>query len=394
MTDTKSASKQKIPLVLKHGGHVIGQPSSAQTEPMGNQVRPLLDLRQTKNSGELTDKNVVIEVLSQLLVQTEKQIQQTRGKEREAHEYRLKSFKKAIASLKKYPKNITSGSEAAELEGIGKGIASRIDEILATGTLKELEKVVPVSNDMQVMNDLATISGIGEVSAQKYADMGVTSVADLKNKVKKGVVQVTHHVQVGLTYYDDIKQKIPHEEISQLSDTFKTIVLQVYPDLLIEVCGSYRRKKAFSGDIDILMAHHSIQTEEDLITSDIHYLQDVITALTKSGFLVGHLTHQGDTKYMGVCMHPDKRVGHRIDIRFVPYESYHTARLHFTGSYQLNIQMRNIALSQGYRLSEWGLFLLNGKHGDKGKRVPIASEADVFSILGIRFLEPEEREIN
>ena len=59
------------------------------------------------------------------------------------------------------------------------------------------------------------------------------------------------------------------------------------------------------------------------------------------------------TKYMGFSKLPRKKV-RRIDIRFVPFDYYPAALLYFTGSYELNTQMRQVAKSMGYKLNEYG----------------------------------------
>jgi DNA polymerase/3'-5' exonuclease PolX len=68
----------------------------------------------------------------------------------------------------------------------------------------------------------------------------------------------------------------------------------------------------------------------------------------------------GKTKYMGFGKYLDNPV-RRIDIRFVPYESYFSALLYFTGSAELNKQMRQIAKLKNLTLSEYGLFKENGE---------------------------------
>ena len=53
--------------------------------------------------------------------------------------YKIRIFKNALRIIKNYPNKITSGKELNDVKGIGKGIMSRIDEILKTKTLKELK---------------------------------------------------------------------------------------------------------------------------------------------------------------------------------------------------------------------------------------------------------------
>ena len=45
-----------------------------------------------------------------------------------------------------------------------------------------------------------------------------------------------------------------------------------------------------------------------------------------------------------------------IDIRLISKKSYPYALLYFTGSKKTNTFMRNQAIKQGYKLSEYGLY--------------------------------------
>ena len=93
---------------------------------------------------------------------------------------------------------------------------------------------------------------------------------------------------------------------------------------------------------------------------------------------------------MGFSKLPRKNI-RRIDIRFVPFNSYYSALLYFTGSYELNTQMRQIAKSLNYKLNEYGLFKIN-KDGEVSKRMlKIKSEKDIFKKLKMEYIKPEER---
>jgi DNA polymerase beta len=67
---------------------------------------------------------------------------------------------KAATALQLYPKKIESGAEAMKLDGIGKKIAAKIDEIIKTGTLKKLEEDRK-NPRIQACNQLCQVSGIG-----------------------------------------------------------------------------------------------------------------------------------------------------------------------------------------------------------------------------------------
>ena len=80
------------------------------------------------------------------------------------------------------------------------------------------------------------------------------------------------------------------------------------------ICGSYRRKKDKSGDIDILLLHNELKTKKDIEESKIDYLKLIIEQLKNKKILVDSLTEQGKTKYMGICKLVSRSKGRRIDI--------------------------------------------------------------------------------
>lgn len=357
---------------------------------------PKIDLRQystQSKSGEgATGKQLILDVMSQLVEHVAEQIKNSSGKEKQKHQFRLTQFKKAIASIRAYPYEITSGTQARELDGIGKGIADRIDTILRTRTLPDFAKVEIIDQTTRLINELTTVTGIGEANAKRFIELGVTSVDDLRDKVAKGAIRLTHHMQVGMRYYQDFQQKIPFGEIAELGNIMKECVQKAHPEVIVEICGSHRRLRPLSGDIDVLMTSQQIVTDDDLIQSQVHYLKDIVKFLKEAGMIVDDLTSQGDTKYMGVCIHPKNRIGRRIDIRFVTYESFYPAILYFTGSMTLNKLMRTEALKKKYTLNEYGLYRIVS--GEKEEKIIVHSEREIFDILDLVYLEPNEREIN
>jgi DNA polymerase/3'-5' exonuclease PolX len=88
---------------------------------------------------------------------------------------------------------------------------------------------------------------------------------------------------------------------------------------------------------------------------------------------------------MGLCQLSKKHNIRRIDIRFIPQESYYTALLYFTGSANFNQQIRRVALSMGYKLNEY--YLLNNNN------IPfkIKSEKHIFDLLNMEYVSPNER---
>lgn len=206
-----------------------------------------------------------------------------------------------------------------------------------------------------------------------------------------------HYSQlIGIKYFHDIQKRIPRKEIAAMEKIIKKIINKLFKDIIVEVCGSYRRGNETSGDIDILITHKSIKEKEDFDNLKDNILLKLIKFLQNIGFLYDHITVDGHTKYMGVCK-LNECPYRRIDIRFISYNSFAPALLYFTGSADLNKKMRLEAITKGMKLNEYGLYKgvfdkkLNKEVFDEKLNTP--TEEDIFKFLEMEYLEPTKRNI-
>jgi DNA polymerase/3'-5' exonuclease PolX len=91
---------------------------------------------------------------------------------------------------------------------------------------------------------------------------------------------------------------------------------------------------------------------------------------------------------MGFCKYKDNPI-RRIDIRFIAKESLASALLYFTGPYELNTLMRIEAKKQNMLLNEYGIFKIKN---NKFTKINVLHEKDIFHLLGMEYLKPNERE--
>lgn len=224
----------------------------------------------------------------------------------------------------------------------------------------------------------------------------------LMNRLKqfKWLKLLKHDQLIGIKYFHHISHKIPRDEVIKMESLLIKFAHKLNPDLKIQCCGSYRRGRQRSGDIDALMCHPELKTKEDIehyFTYKNNILQVYVDLLTEYGFINDHITDGGHSKYMGLCKLKSDRykLYRRIDIRFVPFHSYGTALLYFTGSKNFNTTMRTKAIKLGYTLSEYGLFKTIKENGKKckGEHIPTPSEEDVFNILKMDYKNPKDRDI-
>merc|ERR1712224_312722 len=94
-----------------------------------------------------------------------------------------------------------------------------------------------------------------------------------------------------------------------------------HPDLTVMICGSYRRHKTESGDIDVLITSKKFKSDQKAIGSTL--LNDFLKSLQDRAFITDTLAH-GKTKYMGVCkLAAADSIHRRIDIRCLPWDQFH-----------------------------------------------------------------------
>lgn len=330
----------------------------------------------------------IIKEFEKLQKQIEHDIEMEKNlKTKTSNIFRLKQIDNAIKILKTLKYKIKSGDQLKDIKGFGKGIMNRIDEIIKNGYLKEITLKEEDYENTKIINDLKEIYGIGDKIANELVSKhNVKNVKDLKEKYDSGKIKLSNNIVTGLKYYKTYKQQIPRSEMKKMEKYLINVAKQIDSKINIKICGSYRRKKPFSNDIDCMLSHPKVKTKDD-IENKKNYLHLFIEALKTDEFIVDSLT--GDdvsTKFMGFCQFTSNDHVRRIDIRYIPMESYHTALLYFTGSGSFNQNMRQIAKKKGYKLNEYGLYKLSDM-----TRVNVKSEEDVFKTIDMEYIEPKDR---
>lgn len=298
--------------------------------------------------------------------------------------WQLRALNKALSNIKEYKKDIKDGSQLKEeISGIGDKIAQRIDEILETGTLKELENY---ESKEKAYHELMSIIGVGQSRAKDWIqNYGILNIEQLKEQIRSEKVKVTNQISLGLKYYEDMKYRIPRDEIDYIQEILSNIIPKVNNRLLFQICGSYRRNNVTSGDIDVLITHPNYD-EEDAEKKKNNYLTKIIKELKIQGLIIDDLTKNGNKKFLGFCKTSKYNLARRIDLLFVEYKSYYSSILYFTGSKHFNVYLRHKLLQQAMSLNEHCL-----KDLEKNKMIYLKSEEEIFKIADIPYYTPEQR---
>jgi DNA polymerase/3'-5' exonuclease PolX len=313
---------------------------------------------------ELIKRNkVIIDALDQL----------KRESETDGDVWKTRAYAKAVKILNSLKIPIISGLQVQKIDGIGKGIAAHVDEIINTGGLKSQdERTADAVSRQTTMEKFLSIWGVGPKHAKAWYAKGHREIEDLAAE------KLTEQQKVGIKYHTAINTKIPREKAEKLFTSLKTILIKKLKNIKIEMVGSYRRGAEEMGDIDVMISNRENNLD----------LDEIVTMLEQKDIIVERPV-LGVEKFMGIAS-LSGNLFCRIDIRLVPYEEWGTSLLHHTGSDAFNKQLRQHASQLGYKLSEKGLFKLSVKD-DGDERMEINDEKDVFKILEFPYVEPKQR---
>ena len=289
--------------------------------------------------------------------------------------FHVRAYRNASRAVLDYPGNF-SKLTLKQMEGvpdIGKSLSAKIDTLVRTGELtihQELQKKVPPG-----LMDVMKLPALGPKRVKQLHDeLGVASLADLKNALESGAVRTIRGF--GPKMEESIKAALERrpEIISRrwlYADAANEVerllkFLRACPAVdRIEAAGSFRRKRDTVGDIDLLA-----------ISSDPAQVMHRLTEYPN----VTQVAGSGDTKT--TVMLND---GLQVDLRVLPEESYGAALIYFTGSKDHCVHIRRIAQRMELSLNEYGL--LRGSDSIAGK-----TEEEVYRALGLEWIAPELRE--
>jgi len=267
---------------------------------------------------------------------------------------------------------LAAGEDLSKLPGIGKDLAGKIRTLIETGKLPLLEQVQ--ARTPAALSELMKIEGLGPKRVKAlHQQLHISSFEDLQRAARSGKIRALAGFgaktealileRLEHSRQADIRSRLPDaEDIAGPLSRY----LQDCPGVK-QVCiaGSYRRRRDTVGDLDIL-----VTAKQGAPVTDHFVAYDEVTEVISHG-------KTRSTVHL--------RSGLQVDLRVVPQVSYGAALLYFTGSRAHNIALRKLAIKQGFKLNEYGLF-----RGDK--RIAGATETVVYAKLGLPYIEPELRE--
>lgn len=302
------------------------------------------------------------------------------------YRFQILAYRKAAEAIEGTSTEIKELQKEGALEdipGVGPSIKASIEELLQKGRVKHLDDIlgkipssvfplldVPsigpkkayrlvsefrLTNPKTVIEDLVEIAKSGKIAV--LDGFGKKSEEDILRafaEFKLGAGKTTRMV---LPYANELAKKmIDYLMHSKDIETASTL-------------GSLRRKKSTVGDIDIAVASKNPKAALEYFTTYPH-----TERIMEKGTRTAAILTSG---------------GRQIDLMVESLEGFGALLQHFTGSKDHNVHLREIALSKGYSLSDYGM---KKKNDESGKIRKFKTEEELYKTLGLDWIPPEIRE--
>ena len=291
--------------------------------------------------------------------------------------FKIRAYKNGSEIIENYGDDIiqvTKNGKLGELKGIGKALASKIEEIVETGKLTYLDELKLEFPD--TFFDLFEISNLGPKKIKKlYDNLQIDSIDKLEASCKNNEIskisgfgkKSVEAILESISFRKSNSKFFRTGDIAPIAESILEFLRQLPQTSQAEIAGSYRRGKEIVHDIDFIVAT-KLPVE---IINEFTKMPEVAQVISK-----------GKTK-SSVRLNN----GLQCDLRAVKNSEFPFALNYFTGSKAHNVKMRSLAIKNGYSLNEYAL---NSK--TKTNEDVINDESDLYKALGLSFIHPALRE--
>jgi DNA polymerase (family X) len=285
--------------------------------------------------------------------------------------FRARNYEKAARSVRGWAGDISQldVKELRAIPGVGASIAAKIAEYRQTGSIRALEELrakIPPG-----VLELTRVPGLGPKRAlQLSRDLGIQSVEDLAAAIKAGRLdglagfgaRSEERIAAGIEVYRQGRERVLLDVALRTADEMTAALTPI--SQRCTYAGSLRRWRETIGDIDILAAADD-------------------SAPLMAAFAAGHEVVAGGPTKTTVRI----ASGLTADLRVVPLDAWGAALQYFTGSAAHNVAVRQIAIKQKLKLSEYGLF-----DAETNELIVSRTEEEVYDRLGLAWIPPAMRE--
>jgi DNA polymerase (family 10) len=293
--------------------------------------------------------------------------------------HRVVAYRNAAKAVREAPTSVTAlarQGRATELPGIGRTIQEKVLALADDGAIPAAAKLR--SKFPPGLIEMTRLPGLGPKRARRlFEELGVDSPDALREAALSNRIQALKGF--GAKAEESILRSLEataagNSQVRVLLDRALVAGEQLVAALRahpaadqVEIAGSARRMTETVKDLDVI----ATATDPVALSRAAANLEVVESAQSP-----------GET---GVRLR--LHTGLRIDLRIVAPDQFGNLLQHLTGSKQHNMALRDAAVRKGLHVSEYGLL-----DDTTGTTHRCATEAEVYGLLGLEYIEPELRE--
>ncbi len=293
--------------------------------------------------------------------------------------HRVLAYRNAAKAIRESPVSVAElarQGRAQELPGVGKTIAEKIVALLDTGSIPSADKLK--QKFPATLVELTRIPGLGPKRARKlYDDLGIGTLDELRHAAETGTLsdvpgfgpKAAENVLAALAAGADgrPRQRILLSKALTVAEDLARALREHPAADRVEVAGSARRGTETVKDLDLVATAADARALSEAFAG-LSAVSDVGTS-GEAGARA--LTHNGLS----------------VDLKIVPPRNFGNLLQHFSGSKRHNEALRADAVRRGLHVSEYGV-----TDDSTGTTHSCATEAEVYELLGMAYIEPELRE--
>lgn len=305
--------------------------------------------------------------------------------------FKIGAYRKAADSILHSPTDIVAAYRAGSpprLEGVGRAIDEKLAELADTGRLRfheRLRRDVPPS-----VVTLLRVPGLGPRTAgDVWRALGIATLAELEAAARDGRLRTVRGISERteariLDGLQELERRPPvrmHMAEARAAAERLGELIATFPGVrAVTPAGSVRRMRETVGDLDLL-----VETDQQEAAIDALLASPVVD---RAGGHGGRLGAQRTTVQLVR--------GPQADVMTMLPGRSGTYLVHFTGSADHNVRLRQRARDLRWSLSEHGFARLrpDGEvdSGEASEVRTFATESEVYAFLGLPFIPPELRE--
>jgi DNA polymerase (family X) len=293
--------------------------------------------------------------------------------------HRIVAYRNAAKAVREAPVSITAlarQGRATELAGIGAIIQEKVMSLAETGEIPALVKLR--AKFPPGLIEMTRLPGLGPKRARRlFEELGIDSLESLRGaaqeqrirklkgfgpKAEESILAALDAIGAG-----EPRSRFVLDRALAIAEPLVEALAQHPASERVQLAGSARRMTDSVKDLDVIATAHDP------------------LALSRAATELELVEHAGTPGEAGVRVRT--HTGIQVDVRIVAPDQFGNLLQHLTGSKQHNMALRDAAVRKGLHVSEYGV--LDDASGETHR---CASEAEVYALLGLQYIEPELRE--